>query len=272
VTEPQSPDADRSTASGAPQQAPTAEAGTAPRRRHRGGRRHRSSDGSPAAGAPATPGTAIVETTAAPEEKEEQAVAEPLAAEVIEEESVEEEPRAARSPRPAVDPVGFRPLGLTPELLAGVGALGFTTPTPIQEQTIPLLLQGRDVVGASQTGSGKTLAFLLPMLQLMKDTPGVKSLVVTPTRELARQIEDMAVSLAHVRKFSVLAVYGGVRIDGQIKRLQKGIDLLVATPGRLLDLQRRGNLDLGSVRFLVLDEADRVTRSEERRVGKECTG
>jgi ATP-dependent RNA helicase RhlE len=200
--------------------------------------------------APAAPAAALEPATAPePEAAQDQ---------VAEDQVAEEEPRPARSPRPAVDPVGFRPLGLTPELLAGVGALGFTTPTPIQEQTIPLLLQGRDVVGASQTGSGKTLAFLLPMLQLMKDTPGVKSLVVTPTRELARQIEDMAVSLAHIRKFNVLAVYGGVRIDGQIKRLQKGVDLLVATPGRLLDLQRRGNLDLGNVRFLVLDEADRM--------------
>ena len=267
MTEPQSPDADRSTASDAPPRAQTSETGTTPRRRHRGGRRHRSADPSPAGTEAATADTTMQadsqeQATAAPV-KEEQAlakplVAEPLPAEVVEEEAVEEEPRAPRSPRPAVDPVGFRPLGLTPELLAGVGALGFTTPTPIQEQTIPLLLQGRDVVGASQTGSGKTLAFLLPMLQLMKDTPGVKSLVVTPTRELARQIEDMAVALAHIRNFSVLAVYGGVRIDGQIKRLQRGVDLLVATPGRLLDLQRRGNLDLGNVRFLVLDEADRM--------------
>ena len=164
----------------------------------------------------------------------------------------------APSARPAVDPVGFRPLGLSEVLLDGIGAMGFVQPTPIQEQTIPLVLQGRDVVGTSQTGSGKTAAFVLPILNVMQAGEGVRALVVTPTRELARQIEEMSVPLAERRGFQVLAVYGGVRIDAQIKRLQKGVDLLVATPGRLLDLKRRGNLDLSHVRVLVLDEADRM--------------
>ena len=152
----------------------------------------------------------------------------------------------------------FRALGLNDTLLRAVDAMGWEEPTPIQEQSIPLALQGRDIVGASQTGSGKTAAFVLPILQLMRPGEGVKALAVTPTRELAQQIDDAAKTFAADTGFTVLAVYGGVRIDGQIKRLQKGVDFLVATPGRLLDLKRRGNLDLSHVRFLVLDEADRM--------------
>jgi ATP-dependent RNA helicase RhlE len=152
----------------------------------------------------------------------------------------------------------FRALGLNDTLLRAVDAMGWEEPTPIQEQSIPLALQGRDIVGASQTGSGKTAAFVLPILQLMRPGEGVKALAVTPTRELAQQIDDAAKTFATDTGFAVLAVYGGVRIDGQIKRLQKGVDFLVATPGRLLDLKRRGNLDLSHVRFLVLDEADRM--------------
>jgi ATP-dependent RNA helicase RhlE len=156
------------------------------------------------------------------------------------------------------EPTAFARLGLSEPLLEGISAMGFVHPTAIQEQTIPLVLQSRDVVGTSQTGSGKTAAFVLPILQVLQPGSGIRALIVTPTRELARQIEEMALPLAERRGFRVLAVYGGVRIDGQIKRLRKGIDLLVATPGRLLDLKRRGNLDLSCVRFLVLDEADRM--------------
>jgi ATP-dependent RNA helicase RhlE len=246
-----------------PAAAPVSESGS--QRRRQGERQHRRAREQPNQGAAAGSAPAAVEAAEQPEPAARHRRAKPGGQgrrdhrPRTQAETDFAEERAERAlARPAVDPVGFRPLGLTDELLTGVGALGFTTPTPIQEQTIPLALQGNDVVGASQTGSGKTLAFVLPMLQLMKEGPGVKGLVVTPTRELARQIEEMAVPLARVRNFSVLAVYGGVRIDGQIKRLQKGVDLLVATPGRLLDLQRRGNLDLGKVRFLVLDEADRM--------------
>jgi len=156
------------------------------------------------------------------------------------------------------EPTAFARLGLSEPLLEGISAMGFVHPTAIQEQTIPLVLQSRDVVGTSQTGSGKTAAFVLPILQVLQPGSGIRALIVTPTRELARQIEEMALPLAERRGFRVLAVYGGVRIDGQIKRLRKGVDLLVATPGRLLDLKRRGNLDLSCVRFLVLDEADRM--------------
>jgi ATP-dependent RNA helicase RhlE len=216
------------------------------RRRRGGGRRRAAGDGSysPAA----TPDGGASGPSPAGPLPDDEAVGDAAA----------EAPPPTAPSRPAVDPVGFRPFGLSDELLEGIGAMGFVQPTPIQEQTIPLVLQGRDVVGTSQTGSGKTAAFVLPILHVMQPGEGVRALVVTPTRELARQIEEMAVPLAQRKGFSVLAVYGGVRIDAQIRRLQKGVDLLAATPGRLLDLKRRGNLDLSHVRVLVLDEADRM--------------
>jgi ATP-dependent RNA helicase RhlE len=152
----------------------------------------------------------------------------------------------------------FKDLGLRPELLAAVEQLGYETPTPIQENTIPLALQGRDVVGASQTGSGKTAAFVLPILQRMSGRSGIKAVVITPTRELARQIEEASIVLAEHTAHEVTAVYGGVPYEPQARRLKGKVDLLVATPGRLLDLYRRGDIELGHVETLVLDEADRM--------------
>ena len=163
-----------------------------------------------------------------------------------------------REKRTPVDPVGFEPLGLSDELLAAIGSMGFADPTPIQEQSIPLLLKGRDVVGCSQTGTGKTLAFVAPIMQQMSSGKHVRALAITPTRELARQIEEVALELAEVTGHSVAAVFGGVDYDRQKRKLNAGVDFLVATPGRLLDLQRRGDLDLSHVRYLVVDEADRL--------------
>ncbi len=136
--------------------------------------------------------------------------------------------------------------------------MGFAEPTPIQEQSIPLLLDGRDVVGCSQTGSGKTLAFVAPILQRLTPSSHIKALAITPTRELARQIEEVALDMAEVTGHSVAAVFGGVDYERQKRKLKSGVDFLVATPGRLLDLQRRGDVDLSHVKYLVVDEADRL--------------
>ncbi len=136
--------------------------------------------------------------------------------------------------------------------------MGYEKPTPIQEQAIPQILLGRDVVGGAQTGTGKTAAFILPTLQRLSRERGIKALVVTPTRELAVQIEEVATVCARFTGHRVLAVYGGVGYAPQLKTLKKGVDLLVATPGRLLDLQNRGDLRLNKVEILVLDEADRM--------------
>ena len=194
--------------------------------------------------------------------------------------------------------MSFAELGLTPGLLKAVDSLGYTEPTPIQEQAIPVCLTGRDILGCAQTGTGKTAAFILPALQLtdrrnavpaagttapettgdrgndrnsgrdgnrnggparpQASKPVIRTLVVTPTRELAGQIEEVAVACSRYTGQRVAAVYGGVGYDPQLRQLRKGVDLLVATPGRLLDLQQRGDVDLSEVQILVLDEADRM--------------
>jgi len=154
--------------------------------------------------------------------------------------------------------LSFANLGLEPGLLEAVRTLGYTDPTPIQEQAIPLGLAGRDIIGCAQTGTGKTAAFILPALQLMGRRRSIGTLVVTPTRELALQIEEVARTCCRHTGQHVAAVYGGVGYDPQIKKLRRGVELLVATPGRLLDLQQRGEVDLSHVELLVLDEADRM--------------
>jgi ATP-dependent RNA helicase RhlE len=183
--------------------------------------------------------------------------------------------------------MSFAELGLKPGLLKAVDSLGYIIPTPIQEQSIPIALTGRDLLGCAQTGTGKTAAFILPALQLTDrhyvapatdgavhaaepetsrpaargeralKTP-IRTLVITPTRELAGQIEEVAVACARYTGQHIAAVYGGVGYDPQLKKLRRGVDLLVATPGRLLDLEQRGELDLSHVQILVLDEADRM--------------
>ena len=152
----------------------------------------------------------------------------------------------------------FRALGLAEDIRAGVAALGFTEPTPVQEQAIPVALAGEDILACAQTGTGKTAAFLLPVLQRIPAEGRIRALIVTPTRELATQVEQEALVVAGHTGHSVLAVYGGMPYAGQVKRLRRGVDLLVATPGRLLDLEGKGEIDLREVRILVLDEADRM--------------
>ena len=156
--------------------------------------------------------------------------------------------------------MSFADLGLTPELLRAVAEQGYTTPTPIQRQAIPAVLADRDVLAGAQTGTGKTAAFILPILQKLGAPPGrtPRVLVLTPTRELAAQIAESARSYGKYLPFRTLVVFGGVNIKQQILNLRGGCDILVATPGRLLDLADQGAVDLRAVRCLVLDEADRM--------------
>lgn len=154
----------------------------------------------------------------------------------------------------------FAELGLNEQILAGVDALGFTTPTPVQEQAIPVVLTGRDIVASAQTGTGKTAAFALPALQLVADArgKGPHALVVTPTRELAAQIESVVSVVCEKTGQRAVIVMGGAKFDRQIRELEQGCDLLVATPGRLIDLMEHNHVSLAQVRVLVLDEADRM--------------
>lgn len=156
----------------------------------------------------------------------------------------------------------FADLGLEPRLLERLAAMGHTVPTPIQVQAIPEVLKGRDVMGLAQTGTGKTAAFGLPLIQKLpkgKLNPrAVRALILAPTRELAKQIEMTLRALTEGVPTKVMVVVGGASINGQALRLEKGTDILVATPGRLMDLLQRGSVDLSETRFLVLDEADQM--------------
>ena len=155
----------------------------------------------------------------------------------------------------------FADLGLSDAALAAVEALGYTEPTPVQEQSIPLALKGRDMIAAAKTGTGKTAAFSLPSLDRIERTDAKKSpviLVITPTRELAMQIQEVCGTIAKLRGLRVANVVGGVKIEPQIDRLARGVDVLIATPGRLIDLMNQKAVNLGDVQVLVLDEADRM--------------
>ena len=154
----------------------------------------------------------------------------------------------------------FAELGLNEQILAGVDALGFSTPTPVQAGAIPEVLASRDVVASAQTGTGKTAAFALPTLQRIagKSGHGPHALVVTPTRELAAQIDDVVKVVCQKTGQRAVIVMGGAKFDKQIAALEKGCDLLVATPGRLLDLMEHNHVSLSGVKVLVLDEADRM--------------
>jgi ATP-dependent RNA helicase DeaD len=156
--------------------------------------------------------------------------------------------------------IRFDDLNLSKPLLDVLHHAKYHHPTPIQAQLIPHGLAGRDVIGQAQTGTGKTAAFLLPYLSHWseKGTPGPTALVLVPTRELAVQVADEAKKLTPNRHLRILAVYGGTRIVGQLKAFQKGIDLVVGTPGRVLDHLARGSLILNGVKYVVLDEADRM--------------
>ncbi|MGO8836360.1 MAG: DEAD/DEAH box helicase [Limisphaerales bacterium] len=153
----------------------------------------------------------------------------------------------------------FIKLGLSPAVLEGVRAAGYITPTPIQLRGIPLVLAGRDVIGSAQTGTGKTAAFALPILtRLDRHAPGPRTLILEPTRELAAQVETAFRDYARFTDLRVTVVYGGVGYGRQMDELRAGADVVVATPGRLLDHLERGTLRLDKVQFLVLDEADRM--------------
>jgi len=161
----------------------------------------------------------------------------------------------------------FDELNLAPAILKAVLEQGYETPTAIQAQAIPLVLAGHDLLGGAQTGTGKTAAFTLPILQRLSTTAaaknkfggvGIRALVLTPTRELAAQIEESIRTYGKYLDLTSTVIFGGVGMNPQISKLKKGVDLLVATPGRLLDLQQQGMLDLGQVQILVLDEADRM--------------
>ncbi|MBR0217260.1 MAG: DEAD/DEAH box helicase [Clostridia bacterium] len=157
----------------------------------------------------------------------------------------------------------FQHLGLIPTLLSNVKNAGYSTPTPIQEATIPLVLEGCDVLGCAQTGTGKTAAFALPILQLLSRKPaqkdsGIHALILTPTRELAQQIYDCFILYGRSLPVRSCVVYGGVGQQAQVDALHRGCDVLVACPGRLLDLMGQGIVMLDQVGIFVLDEADRM--------------
>jgi ATP-dependent RNA helicase DeaD len=153
----------------------------------------------------------------------------------------------------------FSALGLRPELIQAVSAQGYTTPTPIQEQVIPILNSGRDVIAQSETGSGKTAAFSFPILNQMElGKRKVQTLILSPTRELAMQVANAIYNYGAPLNASVLAIYGGQSYSKQINRLKSGVDIVVGTPGRMIDLIKRKSLKLNDVKFVVLDEADEM--------------
>jgi ATP-dependent RNA helicase RhlE len=157
--------------------------------------------------------------------------------------------------------MSFSTFNLHPRLLQGIAALGFTTPTPIQSATIPTALTGRDILGSAETGTGKTAAYLLPILQKLlasKSTRQTRALVLVPTRELAIQVATQAEALRAHTDLHVAAIYGGVGMAGQENALRRGVEVIIATPGRLLDHVERKNVSFNSLQYLVLDEADRM--------------
>ncbi|MBD5780532.1 DEAD/DEAH box helicase [Pelagicoccus sp. NFK12] len=156
----------------------------------------------------------------------------------------------------------FAKLGLRPEIAAAVAAKGYTEPSPIQAKAIPAILEGRDVLGGAQTGTGKTAAFSLPLLQRLSESnfknKRPRALILAPTRELAAQVHQSILDYGHGLNLHSACFFGGVNINPQISKLRRGLDIIVATPGRLLDLCQRGEAQLGAIETLVLDEADRM--------------
>ena len=160
------------------------------------------------------------------------------------------------------DILSFDQLGLNEALRQAITDLGYEEPTPIQRETVPVLLAGRDVIGQAQTGTGKTAAFALPVLQMLDlELDVVQALVLTPTRELALQVAEAFHSYARrLGRVRVLPVYGGQAIQQQLQRLRTGTQIVVGTPGRIMDHLRRGTLDLAAVKMVILDEADEMLR------------
>ena len=156
----------------------------------------------------------------------------------------------------------FDDLGLSPKVLQAIADAGYTTPTPIQEQAIPYVLMGRDVLGSAQTGTGKTAGFTLPMIDILASGRArarmPRSLILEPTRELAAQVAENFEIYGKHNKLSMALLVGGSSFADQEKRLDRGVDVLIATPGRLLDLIERGKILLADTKILVIDEADRM--------------
>ena len=147
---------------------------------------------------------------------------------------------------------------LKPELISAIEGIGFTTATDVQERAIPIVLSGKDAIVRAKTGTGKTAAFIVPIMQNMPRTNAVSALVIVPTRELALQVATFSESLGRSMRMRTTTVYGGASINVQINMLQRGVNIVVGTPGRLIDLIERGALRLDQVKFVVLDEADRM--------------
>ena len=156
----------------------------------------------------------------------------------------------------------FNELGLSAELLRAVEDQGYEKPTPIQREAIPHILEGHDILAGAQTGTGKTAGFTLPMLQLLENPPSgprrIRALILTPTRELAAQVNESVQTYGKYRPIRAMEIYGGVSPRPQITQIKRGVDVVIATPGRLLDHVRQGNIDLSFVEMFVLDEADRM--------------
>ncbi|MDD4151962.1 MAG: DEAD/DEAH box helicase, partial [Candidatus Gracilibacteria bacterium] len=160
----------------------------------------------------------------------------------------------------------FKELNLINPILKALESEGYNNPTPIQEKAIPHILEGRDVLGSAQTGTGKTAAFAIPTLQILSrereitnvSTRTIKSLILTPTRELAIQIEESFTSYGKNLPLRHTVIFGGVNQYSQVNKLKSGVDILVATPGRLLDLMNQGFVNLKKVEIFILDEADRM--------------
>lgn len=158
--------------------------------------------------------------------------------------------------------MNFNELNLITPIHKAIEQIGYSTATPIQAASIPVILQGNDLIACAQTGTGKTAAFAIPILQKLNEKPSynkaIRSLILTPTRELALQIDDNFKAYGKYLSLSHLSIFGGVNADRQISALKKGVDILIATPGRLLDLMNQGAIDLSKIEILVLDEADRM--------------
>ncbi len=156
--------------------------------------------------------------------------------------------------------MSFSSFGFCPEIEKGIQSLGYAAPTPIQTQAIPEIFQGRDLIGLAQTGTGKTAAFVLPILQRLMPGPRkhIRALIVSPTRELAAQTHEFILGLARHAKIKAVAIYGGVGKAPQIAKIKKGVEIMTACPGRLIDLMDQGVFDLSQLEVLVIDEADRM--------------
>jgi len=154
--------------------------------------------------------------------------------------------------------MAFKKLGLSEKVIAGINSAGYETPTPIQEKAIPIAIDGKDVIGASQTGTGKTAAFALPILHKLDERGAMRCLILEPVRELASQVLDNLELLGSGTNLKSLLIHGGVGYGKQIDGIKSGVDILIATPGRLIDLMEKGVVKLNKVEILVLDEVDRM--------------